>query len=350
MDLKLVHAGVVFEDGKARFKEINGYIQEFIKFSNEMSLSTDYKVNDFELVLSKNEYKKRNVLIGDWIYIPNSEFGGRVEDIRHEDDMIYLSGPNFRFYLGRTVVYPPFVGNGRTDYLRIDKVDANQALIMLKDSTVVKNVLPFYKIKNDLTGTKVSGQFRYAYFNDAANKLLSANDMRLKITHSYIDDAPLIVSAEKKVDRMEKLNKDYDIKIGSEINETNNISFMVGLGQGNLQDRTVVFMKRNEDNTIEEVSLNTTVVGMNQVNEYIYDNPNAESVDELKKGMLEKFDEKITTKTITVKVADNLELDLGDVLYACDEVTNLSITVEVNKKTLTIQNGTKKINYEVGEI
>lgn len=349
-------------------------IDDFKSYNNVLSLKPTLEDNDWELQIDFEVFEKYKIALEDWIYIPESEFGGIVKNIENKNNTIYLSGPNFRGYLANHIIVPPFQseGGGRfLDYVRWSG-EANNLVwnyFQRDDSLVSGSNLrsdPYVVGTTYSTGVSLNSQFRFINYLQGMTDLLRENGLRLETKHLYIDyDNPNGVrfpdfhgeneSFVFKIEAVaitdysqdETFSNDFDIEINSGIRTQNEAEFLFALGSGELEDRTVVVLKNGE-----VVNYGTYETQGALWDAKIYDSPNAESREELikdaKKHYLENYlrDEFIELDLNNV----DIEFFLGDKISARDEVTGLYTEAEITEKELMInENGTKK-TYKVGGI
>ena len=171
--------------------------------------------NDFEIQLKVSDYIGYSIKESDWIYIPETEFGGRIEKIDHsDDDLIKVSGPNFRYFLNKSVIWPRFNNelNAREDYLVIENIEANKALDELFNNVYFKCTAGIFRVSDIDTEIKVNAKARYEYLCDKAVSMLDEKGMRLKVSHSYeTDTVQLKLEAIKKNKYDELYNSDFNI-------------------------------------------------------------------------------------------------------------------------------------------
>lgn len=349
-------------------------IDDFISYNNVLSLQPTLEANDWELQIDFEVFEKYKIALEDWIYIPESEFGGIVKNIENKNNIIYLSGPNFRGYLANHIIVPPYQseGGGRfLDYIRWSG-DANFLVweyFQRDDSQVSSTNLrsdPYVVGTTEPTGVNLTTQFRFINYLRGMTNLLKDNGLRLEAKHLYIQNDNSIgirypdyhgdgnsfvfkIEAVEITDYTEDetFSNDFDITINSGIRTQNEAEFLFALGSGEMEDRTIVVLKNGE-----VVNYATHESQGALWSARIYDYPNAESREELikdaKKHYLENYlrDEFIELDLNNV----DIEFFLGDKISARDEVTGLHTEAEITEKELMInENGTKK-TYKVGGI
>ena len=103
-----------------------GFIQDFTKFDAEISQTPTLDRNQFVLTMDEDDYLESGITDGAFVYIPFSEFGGQVDEIKHasKQGQVTISGATWRGLLCRKIVEPP---KGAA-YLTIGKTEPNKAL------------------------------------------------------------------------------------------------------------------------------------------------------------------------------------------------------------------------------
>lgn len=340
------------------FDEIN-IITKFEKAEFQIAKDTAYEKNDFEIQLNAWQFKNFDIKYKDWIYIPETEFGGRIDIINHEEDSIVkIGGPNFRCILNKSVIWPKYNSslNARDDYLIISNTEANKAIDILCDNVYFSSYARVFRVSNNVTDKYLSLKARYEYLCDKIVSTLSDNQMRLKITHSYeTDTVPLKIEAVPCKRYDELYNSDFDIEINSKVDSTNEVNTILALGRGELHERTLLLINHikndKEDRFVASSPLSSNVLGSIYSSMYVYDYPNCESDEDLADKAIEEFKkEHLKTEEITLSVKDSkIELNLGDIVSGYDEITDLYIETEITQKTLTITNSKTNYVYKVGD-
>ena len=60
-----------------------GFIRDFKKFDAEISQTPKLDRNQFVLTMDEDDYLESGITDEDFVYIPFSEFGGQVDEIKH---------------------------------------------------------------------------------------------------------------------------------------------------------------------------------------------------------------------------------------------------------------------------
>ena len=80
-----------------------GFIQDFTKFDAEISQTPTLDRNQFVLTMDEDDYLESGITDGAFVYIPFSEFGGQVDEIKHasKQGQVTISGATWRGLLCR---------------------------------------------------------------------------------------------------------------------------------------------------------------------------------------------------------------------------------------------------------
>ncbi|AMC94211.1 hypothetical protein AOC36_09515 [Erysipelothrix larvae] len=363
-----------------------GIIDNLVKYNCIISEGGSYDENDFELVLSKKSWDENTISIGDWIYIPESEWGGKVKCIQStSDETIKISGPNFRSELSKIIIAPLlrvkelvgsvdidgfdayFVLNGEANFV-INKILFKLPLIIQSTTGTYQPDTEASKLKNisvnqASSGIDISVSLRFQEFTNAIEKVLLSSNARLDIRHQYINDGYKLIqiSAHPIIDYSDDmyLSTDYQSVVTSKIDESMKCDYLIALGKGELEERQIVVLRANyETKQLYEVFTGTEsdikdIVAQNfNHNAVIYDYPSVESIEELITAAKEKFESDYLPSTeINFQINNtSLEFNLGDIVAGEDVVTNAKVKARIIQKELTIEKGKTQFNYKVGDI
>ena len=297
--------------------------------------------NDFELSLTKNESDKQRIKQGFYIIVPDSEFGGIIEEYQKatDDDYIYWRGYTWRDFLNQIVTKPAEVGTSITDEDANDVISRVLSIYGLGEMFELPTVPSGVVIKN-LTVD------RYITPLELFDKMLSAYGGKLKI--SVKQGRPnaaftIKVEAVKAADHSEDeyTNEQSGITLDIQISERG-INHLVCLGKGELDDRTIVDLYVQEDGSISETPFYTgTAERMGR-----YENTSSETRESLVSDGIKKLKTLQNYKKATLHV-ENKDLDIGDIVGARDYSTNVAIKKPIISKILNYNGTTSKIEYEV---
>lgn len=303
-----------------------------LNYSLDMDIGVD---NDFEIVVGKFNHKLRH---GYMFYIDDTEYGGIVDIIKSDTraSKIYYQGRSFRGILDSKII-SPLPGD---DYYVVSG-DANTIIADMLDYVGLNHL---FKADESLSGINISNYSfnRYTSLLNGLNSMLRTKNARLKIRYvnGYVE-----VSAEVIEDKSDAIEFSSDTKIQFIAEDKQNqVNHLICLGQGELADRQVIHLYVDEDGEIGNTQYYT---GIDEV-VAVYDYSSAESLEELRKGGVERLRELMDSKSIDANV-ENMELELGDIIKGKEEVTGISIDRPITQKIVRINNNIVKIEYKVGD-
>ncbi|MDF9824692.1 hypothetical protein M2475_000920 [Breznakia sp. PF5-3] len=345
--MDIVHAKVVKEDD-LRFKEC-GIIKNYSKAEFSLHKELDMNKNDFEIQMSQSAWLSAPIVCGDWVYIAESEWGGRVEKITHTEEMIKVSGVNFRYLLNRDVLLPPY---NQTTKKREKLLNVNgyieDLITQIKDYSLSQECLGLCMIDDTGENILVEGEIGYLTYMEALEKLIENEDIYISVRHNSVNDK-LMISIKELGVYEDTINKDYNIEIDSSIDESEKVDLIIGNStsdEGNYQ----VFMYRDETGAITELDLNETHIDTNTIIKQIFVDEKVNSLDELKKKVLETFSKQSLKKTIELFLKTEIvNFNIGDVISGIDEITTLEIKTRIIEKKLVINEKGHSIEYKVGD-
>ncbi len=314
-----------------------GIAPHFEQYDAVSGLGERYSDNDFELSLAEMDWLNQRIEIGHFLYEEGSEWGGRVEDIRHVSNTVYCGGPTWRGMLSRKVISPP---PGQA-YLIITSTDANAALALL----IGNSLGSLFEVSTEASGIMVSGSFRYTNLLAGIHNMLQKYGARLDIV---FDGVKVKLSAKPVVDYTEEiqLDQDYAAPLESSLKNGQAYNHVIALGGGQLINRTVVEMWRTEAGTITSTPQPPGL----EDKQFVLDYPNAESVEELTNSAVAALIDNAPVKEINIDLSEvNASLQIGDVVGGNDRVTNMKLKQPVTRKILTIDDNGKMVNYKAGD-
>lgn len=312
------------------------------KCSIDMDVGND---NDFEIEIPVSLYKKEIYEQGRYIYCENTEYGGRITEINSDtsDETVKIIGETFRGMLLDKVVEPPTGEAYR--YVSGDLTECLKTLLGSQYDGV-------FKVSSTLTGVSVSNYKinRYAYMLDAMEALLESEGYRLDINIVNENEQFYAeISAKDAGEVDDEISQDYDLNFDI----TKNLfkyNYMIALGSGQLEKRTVIYLHLKDDGTVEKVS---KIPDGDDVKVYKYDyssSDSSESADELFNSAVDKFSEINDPDSQTMTIGDEVQIDLeiGDIVSGRDYITGITIEEPVTKKILKIKNGIPIVSYGIG--
>lgn len=303
-------------------------------FAFDLAFGSDE--NDFEISLDRNNHCcKANCLV----YIEGTEYGGiidKVNVITKEDKLTY-KGRTWHGMLASKVIEP----DKGSAYLTVSG-DAHK---VIGDIIARIGLSDLFTVSEEFSGLAINN-YSFDRYTDAylgLRKMLASVSGKLKLTFK---DDKVILSALPIVDYSKDEQFDVD-QVELEVEKTfNSTNHMICLGSGELVSRQVVHLYVDANGKISETQ---TFTGLQEVTD-VYDYPNAESLDELKKGGRERLREQTNGDKMQLNfVSEEIVCDIGDIVGITEVVTDTNASATITKKIVTISQGTVNIQYKVGE-
>lgn len=320
-----------------------GYINEIDNYDAEISqeIDAEIEVNSFALTLPDNVWESDPIEVGHYVYIPGTEFGGAVEQIRHSTALkqITLSGVTWRGMLYRKIIVPT------GDYLTITATEANTAI-----STIVGTQLgTLFSVSTVNSGiTITSKSFRYTNMLTGIESMLAAEGAALQIdfdqsTKTVTLSARAIVDYTTTVD----LSQDYGVDMVTTLGGYDRYNHIIALGAGELSDRDVVHVYRLDNGTITTTPPDWAGTETDYVTTYDFTNP--ETIEKLQEGAEQRAKEYAPYTMIEMDPSvEGLNLLLGDKVGARDRLTGLQAATYIVGRILTMNSSGIKLETRVG--
>jgi hypothetical protein len=310
-----------------------GFVKEIVSFDAEVSQELDATIEDntFALVLSDKVWEADPVEIGHYVYVPDTEFGGCVEQIKHStaQRQVTVSGATWRGALYRKIIVPG-VGD---DYVTITSEEANDAIDLLAGGILGTA----YSVSAANSGiTIISKAFRYTNLLLGIEDMLNEEDAALEITFSQ-STKTAILSARAVTDYSSTvdLSQDYNVDMVTTEGGYDRYNHVIALGAGVLSARDIVHVYRNTDGTITYTPPAWADTAADHVMTYDYNNAETSAI-------LQHNAELILMERAPYNMAEldpqveGLATKLGDSVGARDRLTGMSATVTVVGKILTM--------------
>lgn len=312
-------------------KEDVGVIQDYI-----LDLAFGSDENNFECVV---DLKNHCCEAGFFLYFEGSEYGGIVDSITVNTDRseVTYSGRTWHGILDSKILEP----NAGQDYL----VCTGEANAVIGTLLSRMGLTALFEASEEASGITISSykMNRYIQGYTGIRKMLKSVGAKLKMA---FNQGVVVLSAMPLIDYAADEQFDTD-QIDFEITKVSNpINHVICLGAGDLSARTVIHLYADRTGNISHTK---TITGIDEVTA-TYDYPNAESNEELEKGGTEIIQDSWNQDKIEFSFNSNDEVyDIGDVVGALERITNISVSAEITKKTVTINNNQTTISYKVGE-
>lgn len=305
----------------------------------EVDLDTG-DTNDFEVTVAASEWNPGTLGYGCRLYIPNTEYGGIIQDIESvtATGNVILRGDTWRGMLAYRIIEPP---SGQ-DHL----------VLSGELNTVIRELIGdrfggLFYVPEINTGITVRNWQvdRYVTLYDALMKLVDAYGYRLKI--SYIQPEGLeygyvSVQAVPIVDYSDQQEYSMEGNIHVDIRDCRNgVNHLVCAGEGENQQRAVVHLYVQEDGSIGETQYYSGLDEKADV--YIFTSADK---DQLKEDGTKRLKDLMNYKKCEMTV-EGVDLELGDIVSGYDEITDTQVKKPVIRKILKVQDGNVSIDYKL---
>lgn len=296
----------------------------------------------FEMTIVSDDYNN-DLAYGNWVYIPNTEYGGIIGEKTSEtaEGDIKIAGFTWRNVLEKKIIEPP---KGE-----VHKIVSGELNSILKSLTSDAELTQLFTVSGESTGVSVNNyQFdRYTTLLAGIVKMLKSVDYKLQIRAIQQDGGlPTYIelSAQPVVDQSSTIELSQDCRLNFTFREKRNgINHLICLGKGEGTDRVVIDLYVQKDGTIGTTQYYT---GVNERTE-TYDFSNAEA-DELKEKGIEKLQELMDMQEFNMNVgALGIDVDIGDIVGGRDYVTGMYMSKPVENKIYTEEDGVISKDYEL---
>lgn len=292
--------------------------------------------NDFELTLDISNHCCES---GCLVYIEGTEYGGIIDtlNITTKDDKLVYKGRTWHGILASKVITPD---SGKA-YLTI----SGEANSVIEDLLERIGLTELFEASEESSGVTIS-RYSFDRYTDAYSgitKMLANASAKLKL--EFKTDK-VVISAHPIVDYSRDEQFDND-QVEMNIEKADNtVNHLICLGKGELTERQVIHLYVDGNGSISETQ---SFTGLQEVTG-VYDYPNAESLDELKKGGIERLKESANKDKVEMDfAAEEVIYDIGDIIGAKELITGIFATEKIIKKIVTITQGLVNIQYKVGE-
>lgn len=302
----------------------------------ELDLAYGTDENDFECVVdTENNFCEAGCIL----YVYGTDYGGIIDKIKVDTarKSISYSGRTWHGIMEKKVLCP----DTGADYLVLSG-EANTVLGRLITRMGLDDM---FSASTENSGIQINNYRMNRYISGYAGirKMLASSGAKLMIR--YINGM-IRMSAVPLVDYSQ--DEEWDSSQMDFVIEKDKrpVNHMVCLGQGELKERTVIHLYMDESGNISKTQ---SLTGIEEITE-VYDNPNAESMNELEAGGREKLEEYwAEANSLNVDFNNDESYDIGDIVGAREEITGVSVSREIVKKIVTINKSGTKIVCQIGE-
>lgn len=313
-----------------RSKEDVGILHEY-----KLDLAYGTDENDFELQLPASAHCCGE---GFYLYIEGKEYGGIVDSIGSDTDAqeVTYTGRTWHGLLNSKIIEP----DAGADYL----VLTGEANMILGTLISRLSLADLFAASGEDSGLTITGykMNRYIPAYEGIRKMLDTVAGKLRFTFV---GGKVILSAHQRGDYTQdgELDSDLiDLKVKRHYHPVNHL---ICLGRGELAAREVIHLYVD---AAGKISKTQTFTGIDERTD-VYDNSNAESLEDLETGGIDRLKELALADEVDVAFEEDDDLyEVQDIVGATDNITGLTANAEITKKIVTIENGQITISYKVG--
>ena len=291
--------------------------------------------NDFELKIPASAHCCGK---GFFIYIDGTEYGGIVDEIASdtEAEEVTYTGRTWHGMLNSKIIEP----DAGQDYL-VFSGDANTILGAL---IVRLGLGDLFTASSEDSGMTISNykMNRYIPAYEGIRKLLKTKNGKLRFAFK---GGKINLSAHPRGDYTQDRGLDSDFVELKVKRHYNAVNHLICLGRGELAARDVIHLYADADGNISKTQ---TFTGLDE-RSAVYENTSAESVDDLESGGIDRLKELTLADEVDAALdEDSDQYEVQDIIGATDNIIGLTVTAEITKKIVTIENGQITISYKVG--
>ena len=302
-----------------------------------------YNSFDFEIGDDANSFEVK-ILITDWepipknslIYIPNTEYGGiyKRTEIDRWQGYVSIGGFTWRGMLQNAIISPPT----GADYAR-DEGDVN-AIIGARVRSAYKRIF----VGGAPAGVNVSYRYdRYVTVLDGLTAMLKKVNRRIRLRYDQeqkrviVDSAP-IRDYSDSVEFSDDVQTNYYMLL-----DETGVNHLICLGDGQLKNRIRVDLYVDRKGNISE---SKTFSGVDEVTA-VYDYAGADREQLIESGT-EQLKSMQSVNQFSID-AEGENLEIGDIVGACDYVTGKSMKAPISGKIHKSKEGIETTEYTISD-
>lgn len=292
--------------------------------------------NTFEIKISKSSWNQ-NYDIGAAVYIPNTEFGGFIGEIKSQTslDTVSLLGRTWRGMMQKKIILPD---NGST----IKTVSGDIASILIQlINPAFSNVIRASEI---LTGKTVSHEIiGYSTLLDAIELMLEEYGYKLLLKFKQQNNAAgyIEASAVPITDYSSEIELSNDNQIDFIFDTVKNgVNHLVVL---NPESQTKLDLYADSNGNISQTK---SFTGIEEIEE-LYECNESDSAA-FKQSGIEQFKTVMNRKSFSMDVESlDLDIDIGDIIGGRDYITGMSLKKPIKTKIYRIENNSISLEYGI---
>ena len=300
----------------------------------------DFEIGDKEnsFLVTCNRAEWENVPTNARIYIPGTEYGGIYKRLESDtrNNAVAVGGYTWRGLLQKKVIIPPSGQAYATDSGELNQILARR----------VSEALPGLFVGSDeSTGVTVSYQYgRYVTLYDGLKEMLRSAGYKMRIQYDQeqcrvVVDAVPIVDYSSQIEYSSDMNANYSMVINKM-----GVNHLICLGNGELQNRTVVHLYADANGVISQTQ---TLFGADEVAD-VYDYAGAERETLIESGT-DKMKANASKNEFAIDLESAQDVAVGDIVGCRDYITGNTMTAPITVKIVKWQNGFEKVEYQLSE-
>ena len=328
----------------------DGRDEMFIDFDMDIEVGGD---NTFEIAIPYGEYDKNVWKIGKRVYAKGTEFGGLIGEIesRTVEDMVYVRGYTWRGLVSkkrREPTDPPV--SWPAAYTLGDIVFWTGTRHLDSDSELF-NPLQYHEPYIYIAPSKTIPR-RAANILTYLESVCSLGNCKfvIRYEYDYLGEPIVGYGAEAITNYSTEIefSEDENIKYTA-VNKKNGTNYLWCMGSGTGSNRTIILLHVMSNGKIEQITSNSLYPSGTDIVD-LFDFPNAESADELKKYGIEHLEELRSRNTFDAEI-ENLETPLliGDYISGKDYITGQTISKPITRIIYKRTGGEETIEYSINE-
>lgn len=301
-------------------------------FSLDLAYGSDE--NDFELTVPIGFTLPRKSLV----YIDGTEWGGVVRGCRistlGEEPTNTITGQTWHGILAESCIIP----DAGSDHYR----SSGEANAAIRAILARQGLDDLFDASGEDSGIMVEHEHdRFADAYASIRKMLRKSGAKLKIA--------------KEPGRKPTL---YAVEIGSyvddgsagrlayEMRDDMPYNHIIGLGNGEMQDRAVVHLFADADGVVSETQ---TLFGLDE-RQYVYELSSNDD-ENLREECRKKLEKMQNVRSIDIRLNDGESYDVGDIVGIVDDDSGKSVMTDVTKVIVKVDDrGTVSVSNEIGEV
>lgn len=296
--------------------------------------------NDFELTVSSDDSAALSLDYGCVLFCPGTEYGGILLDKWSSTSSATVKwyADTWRGMLAKKIVEPPSGLAYRT--------------VSGEANTVIRQLVgglfgDLFVIPDEDSGITVNYQIpRYVSLLDAITGMLAKYNAKLEIKAIQGGSGEafyVLIKAVPVTDYSEELEYSQDNRLSLTIRDSRRgINHLICLGKGELTDRLVIHLYVQLDGSIGSAKAYTGIDERVAVYEY----NSADDEDTLRASGEKKLKSLMDYQQLKI-YADNVDLEVGDIVAGRDRVTGLYVKKRIKQKILKVKGLTETISYKV---